>query len=138
MTEKTVQYVAKRKDPETGEVIVVKSDLHPPMTVSETVTLDEIKAHVPHFFNVKLSADEKYQLYRGCVIVTGIDNHASPPVPRIAAFLYDNATSDVHYLTAGCELHTIQETKRFIDRVLEEGQYYYGMQVSPEDDLILN
>lgn len=107
--------------------------------IDDESSLDQMQEQEPKFFATPHGKRETYSVYRGCLIVRNtprftMDRHRKPE-RKTAVYLFypladvpKDGVDNYAGLTnlAGSDPKTVTQAKRLIDRVLDNGQYYYG------------
>lgn len=113
---------------DTGSVNIVDDEAH----------LGQMQQEAPAFFAIPHGKRETYSVYRGCLIVRNtprftLDRHRKPERQTAVYLFYpladvpkDNRDSYAGLTNlAGSKPKTVTQAKRLIDRVLDNGMYYY-------------
>lgn len=100
----------------------------------ERASLSDMQAHCKRFFDNPSGKREELWVHRGFLIVRATDVHAcNAPVRRTAVYLYlpagyggDSPRPDLFCVSACADLNSVAQAKRYIDRLIEHGDYEYG------------
>ena len=102
-------------------------------TTNERAGLAEMENKCWRFFKTPHGKREEFTVHRGCLIVRATDVHAcNAPVRRTAVYLYlpegyeDSPRPDLFCVSGCTSLNSVSQAKRYIDRLLEYGNYEYG------------
>lgn len=102
--------------------------------INERAGLMAMKAACPRFFANPSGKNEQYTVHRGCLIVRSTDVHAcNAPVRRTAVYLFmpegldgGGRRPDLFCVSACKTLNNVHQSRRYIDALLEHGDYEYG------------
>ena len=103
------------------------------VTIDEASGLSDMQSNCPLFFKTKHGKRETYTVHRGCLIVRGTTTFDRQTGRMTSVFLYlpegfpDSKVADFFCVSAGCNLASVKQAKRLIDRIIAEKRYEYGM-----------
>ncbi len=103
---------------------------------NEQASLVDMERACPRFFRNQHGKRETHTVYRGFLIVRATDVHAcNAPVRRTSVYLFlpegygeESPGPDMSCVSACTNVNSIPQAKRYIDRLLEHGNYEYGWQ----------
>ena len=99
--------------------------------VDENSTVPEIKENCPMFFRTKHGKREIYDTYRGQLIVRNTVQFTNQkPERHTAVYLYfisGEMEKNTFCVSSGSDVNSIHQAKRLIDKILDEGVYFYGI-----------
>jgi hypothetical protein len=102
----------------------------------ETASLSEMERKCYRFFKTPHGKREEFRVYRGFLIARATDIHAcNAPVRRTSVYMYlpegygDDSPRPDLFCVSGCTtLNSFAQAQRYIDRLIEHGDYEYGWQ----------
>lgn len=101
---------------------------------NEKAFLYEMQQACPRFFKNPNGKRETHTVYRGCLIVRYTVRFSHGSERKTAAYLFlpngheDGGRPDLFCVSVCTDLRSIAGAKRYIDRLLEHGEYEYGWQ----------
>lgn len=106
--------------------------------IDDSSSLSDMQSKCPKFFDSKHGSRETFTVYRGQLIARATDRHASAgPIRRTSVFLFlvgsdDKTDTKTVYpyhscVSSGCDVDSVRQAKRLIDRIIDGGKYAYGM-----------
>jgi hypothetical protein len=102
-------------------------------TVDEAATQSDIRNKEPKFFSTSFGKRETFEMYRGFLIVrhtvqySGSFGQSGPKERKTLVYLFDKEHGTLLVSGGGVPLTGAPQARRFIDRLILEGEYYHGM-----------
>lgn len=104
--------------------------------IDENASLCDMQAACSQFFDNPSGKRETYSIHRGFLIVRATDVHAcGGPVRRTSVFMFlpegygdESPRPDLFCVSACTNLGSVAQAKRYVDNLLEHGNYEYGWQ----------
>jgi hypothetical protein len=103
------------------------------LTVNEDHSIVDVERAEPVFFRKPHGKRETYTMHRGCMIVRNTQLYTGGlrgiKVRETAVYLFGTSGDTGKLVTscaAGCDITSIYQAKKLIDRILAQGWFNYG------------
>ncbi len=99
--------------------------------IDESKTLSDMEKACPRFFKNRHGKRETFSEHRGCLIARHTVQYTRCKPKRetvVYIFCELEGSMDLFCVSIGSpDLNSVRQAKRFIDRLLDGGVYYYGV-----------